>query len=95
MGSRYSLQCNDFSHILRNVIKKKKSGRRSDDNVKVYLAECFNKGEVSEQKASAKDAVDAMKYKKIQMESRYSLQTSDFSHILRNVIKKKNLVEDR
>ena len=41
-------------------------------NVKVYLAEYFNKGEVTEQKASAKDVADTMKYKKNSAGSRYS-----------------------
>ena len=44
--------------------KKEESGRRLDDNVKAYLAECFNKGEVTEQKAGAKDVADTVKYKK-------------------------------
>ena len=81
MERRYSLQTSEFSHILCNVIKKEKPGRRSDDNVMAYLAECFNKGEVTERKASAKDVADTRKYKKIQMESLYSLQTCDFSQV--------------
>ena len=52
-----------FCHFLCNVIKKEKPGRNLDDTVKAYLAECFNKGEVTEQKASAKDVADTMKYK--------------------------------
>ena len=44
--------------------KKEKSGRRLDENVKAYLAQYFNKGEVTEQKASAKDCAATMKYRK-------------------------------
>ena len=43
---------------------KQKSGRRLDANVNAYLAECYNKGDVTEQKASAKDIAKLMKYKK-------------------------------
>ena len=42
----------------------KKSCRRLDDHVKAYLAECYNKGEVTEQKACTKDVAETMKYKK-------------------------------
>ena len=46
------------------ALKKEKSCKRLDANVKEYLAECYNKGEVTEQKASAKDVAELMKYKK-------------------------------
>ena len=46
-----------------------------------HILQCFNKGKVTERKASAKDVADTRKYKKIQMESLYSLQTSDFSQV--------------
>ena len=52
----------DFAILYATL--KKKSGRRLDDNVKAYLEECLNKGEVTEQKASAKDVADTVKYKK-------------------------------
>ena len=46
------------------AFKKEKSGRRLAAIVKTYLAECCNKGDVTEQKASAKDIAKLMKYKK-------------------------------
>ena len=35
-----------------------------DDHVKAYLAECYHKGEVTEQKACPKDVAETMKNKK-------------------------------
>ena len=46
------------------ALKKEKSNKRLDHKVKEYLVECYNKGEQTEQKASAKDVAETMKYKK-------------------------------
>lgn len=44
------------------ALKKEKSGARLDGCVKDYLLQCFNKGELTEQKANAKDVANSMKY---------------------------------
>ena len=46
--------------LLKGCALKKKNLAE----VKAYLAECYNKGDVTEQKASAKDIAKLMKYKK-------------------------------